>query len=103
MKLLRISLSLNKNGFEWKRMERAATEKAATYMIEPIEAGDAKRRMPKENLMQPARWITDHSLIEYSIWCFPQLEEDAKAILNEKVLSTAMTIKSEWDKVAAHL
>lgn len=103
MKLLRISLSLTKRGFEWKLMERESTEKASTFMIEPIEAGDAKRRMPKENIMRPERWIADQTLIEYSIWCFPEQEQEAKNLLNEKVLQTAMTIKSEWDKVAAHL
>lgn len=103
MKLLHLSLALSKDGFKWDQSEREAEEKDTAYLAAPLEGDMSRKRILKSDIMRPQRFFAELRLIDYSIWCLPEQENDARALLLLRVTTTAIKMKEEVDKLIIHL
>lgn len=106
--LLRLGLSLTKNGFNEKRYEWIGKETDNSYIVklnnEESLLEKNSRRISKSKLLEPETNLIDsYRIVAYYVWCLPEDEEKAKSILNEKVISLAKYIRDEALQMFVHL
>lgn len=106
--ILRLGLTLNANGLVWYKHEWFGKETANSYLLKmsedlPFDKIPAKR-VPKDKLMVPNNVTYDtHKYVSYRVWCLPEMEAEAEAVLYERVISTAKAIRDEAMQMFYHL
>jgi len=106
--LLRIGLSLSKEGFVWFETKWVGKEAANSYIVKTEQDQEEKnlhtKRVKKESLMVPTTIMYEtHKHIAYRIWCLPEDADKAKILLEERIVSLGKSIRDEALKVFVHL
>lgn len=106
--LLRIGLSLSKDGFIWYETRWTGKETANSYIVKTEKDEEEKnrpaKRVKKESLMIPTTIMYEtYKHIAYRIWCLPEDTDKAKAIIEERIVSLGKSIRDEALKMFVHL
>jgi hypothetical protein len=106
--LLRIGLSLSKDGFQWYETKWTGKETANSYIVKTEKDEEEKnrpaKRVKKESLMVPTTIMYEtYKHIAYRIWCLPEDAEKAKSKLEVRIVELGKSIRDEALQVFVHL
>ena len=103
--VVKISLTLNKNGFEWLETEWECSEKSNMFQLtrKDADGGVIRRNLPIENLFKVDKWFTSYDVVEYNIITPKEKIREAKNLLMSTVVKTVTDMKKTIDDLFSHI